>query len=164
MKGGNPGTWALLYNKKNHLSLERNCSHPRAQRVWETMSWAKTHQHQSLYHTGRNKNSCRRTGRKEKDRYSNTALSAPLPSDVIPHHCSGHGEDKWLLCQEHGTEGRVAAMMGALMGHEMYRPSLTSAPTAAEALHGWQPVKSKRKPDSAEIIGKEIAWEAPLQY
>lgn len=39
------------------------------------------------------------------DRYSNTPLSAPLILNVIPHHRSGHREDKWLLCQEHGTGG-----------------------------------------------------------
>lgn len=54
--------------------------------------------------------------------------------------------------------------VGALMGHEIYCTSLTSAPTAAKALHSWQPVKSKRKPESAKIIGEEIASEVPLQY
>lgn len=80
---------------------------------------AKPHQHQSLYHKGRGKkkkkNSSRTTGRVYEDRYPNAPLSAPLAPDVISHHRSGHREDKWLPCWEHGrvSEGVMKGSCGA---------------------------------------------------
>lgn len=47
----------------------------------------------------------KRIGRMERNQYSNTPLSTPPVPDVIPHHCSGQGEDKWLWCQRTWVPG-----------------------------------------------------------
>lgn len=110
--------------------------------------------------------------REEEDRYSNTPLSAPLAPNVIPHHCSGHREDKRLPCRVHvggeGDEGGVMKGSCRCVGREMRSESLTSALTATTSFQTWQrkcAAKKKKnqsdrkEPESARIIGKKIACE-----
>lgn len=115
----------------------------------------------------------RERGREEEDRYSNTALSAPLTPNVIPHHCSGHREDKRLPCREHGTgggegdEGGVMKGSCRCVGREMRSESLISALTATTSFQTWQRkcaakkknLSDRKEPESARIIGKKIACE-----
>lgn len=115
----------------------------------------------------------REIGREEEDRYSNTALSAPLTPNVIPHHCSGHREDKRLPCREHGTgggegdEGGVMKGSCRCVGREMRSESLISALTATTSFQTWQRkcaakkknLSDRKEPESARIIGKKIACE-----
>lgn len=94
------------------------------------MYGAKPHQHRWLYPTGRGGKKKKKKVKTEaaggRDRYSNTALSAPAAPDVISHHRCRHQEDKWLPRREHG---RLSERAMKAVGGTRASPETVAVPT-----------------------------------